>query len=94
MRAYGNTAKLLLEAAQISPFIPQEIWKLSLPHSIYALLQNRLSLFGGKILDQSFGDQIECIVSVPENTFTMFIESIGSQAQQIKAKRDSSPRSK
>lgn len=93
MRAYGNTAKLLLEAAQISPFVRQEIWQLSLPHAIYALLQNRLSLCGGRILDQSFGNQIECKVSVPENTFRTFMESLGSQALLIKAEKDSSLRS-
>ncbi|WP_394752569.1 IMPACT family protein [Crenothrix sp.] len=73
MRAYGNTARDVIEAAQISPYIELASIQLTLDYQQLQPLEFLLKKLDGVILKQEFGGQIQLVIQLPaENTHPLF----------------------
>lgn len=73
MRAYGNTARDVIEAAEISPYIELASIQLTLDYQQLQPLEFLLKKLDGVILKQEFGGQIQLVIQLPaENTHTLF----------------------
>lgn len=64
-RAYGGTAKLALEAASIVPFVEMRQLRVVLDYKSLDGFTRELTKLHGEILDKTFGERIEVLVSVP-----------------------------
>jgi len=64
-RAYGGTAKLALEAAQIIPFVEMQELKLTIQYNRLDELTRTLTQLKGKILDKTFDSAVHVKVSLP-----------------------------
>ncbi len=64
-RAYGGTAKMALEAAQIVPFIEIQELKLTIEYKRMDELTRTLTQLKGKILDKTFDSAVHLKISLP-----------------------------
>ncbi len=64
-RAYGGTAKMALEAAEIVPFIEMLELKLTIQYNRMDELTRTLSQLKGKLLDKSFDSAVHVKVCLP-----------------------------
>jgi len=71
-RAYGNAAKQVIEAANISEFIEYAKIKFILDYSQFQLFEYQLAKFSGTILDKEFAGQIKLLVQIPESEAETF----------------------
>lgn len=72
-RAYGNTAKQAIEAADISEYIEYSEIKFILDYSQFQLFEYQLKKFSGTIIDKQFAGQIEVVVKIPESESNDFL---------------------
>lgn len=64
-RAYGNTAKAVIEAADIYPYIEQMTINLTLDYNQIQLLEYTLKKLDGKIIQQIFTQQVSLKIQLP-----------------------------
>lgn len=64
-RAYGNTAKLALDAAEIYPYIEMAKLHLTLDYPQLQPLEYQLKKLGGQIIQQDFAEQIRLQIQLP-----------------------------
>ena len=80
-RAYGGSAKLAIETADLHEFI--ELVNLSFTLD-YRQLQNfeyQLKKFSGKIIDKDFGAQVKLLVQIAESQSDTFLQLFAGQKQ-------------
>lgn len=65
-RAYGNTAKKALDNASFQTYIAMAQKKFVIEYNQMQEFQYQLTKLDGKILDQSFTENIELMVTLPE----------------------------
>ncbi len=65
-RAYGNTAKKVIEASQLTPFIEYKKIKLTLNYKQMQSLQYHLKKLEGDIIEQQFTDKINLLIKIPQ----------------------------
>ena len=65
-RAYGNTAKKVIEASQLSPFIEYKKIKLTLNYKQMQSLEYHLKKLDGDIIEQQFTDKINLLIKIPQ----------------------------
>ena len=73
-RAYGNTAKHAIEAADITPYIELSTLSFVLDYKQLQLFEYTLKKFSGGIISKDFTGQVRLLVQLPE-----------SQAEQLLA---------
>jgi putative IMPACT (imprinted ancient) family translation regulator len=73
VRAYGGTAKMALEAAQIVAFVEMQELKLTIQYKHMDELTRTLAQLKGKILDKTFDDAVHLKVSLPAVETAAFI---------------------
>lgn len=73
-RAYGNTAKHAIEAADITPYIELSTLSFVLDYKQLQLFEYTLKKFSGVIISKDFAGQVRLLVQLPE-----------SQAEQLLA---------
>ncbi len=83
-RAYGNTAKLAIEAAEISPFIEFSTVHCILYYSQLQQFEYTLKKFSGDILKKDFTSQVSLLVQLPENQLNDFLQLFPGQKQNEK----------
>lgn len=66
-RAYGNTAKQAIEAAEITEFIELATLLFVLDYNQLQRFEYRLKKFSGKIISQDFAGQVKLQVQLPES---------------------------
>lgn len=66
-RAYGNTAKKVIEASNVVPFIEYEQIKLELHYNQMQSLEYHLKKLEGEIVEQLFTDKINLLISIPQD---------------------------
>jgi uncharacterized YigZ family protein len=66
-RAYGNTAKQVIDAADISEYIQFTQIKFTLDYSQFQLFKYRLKKISGSIIDQQFSGKITLLVQIPQS---------------------------
>lgn len=64
-RAYGNTARLALEAAQIGPYVEMREFSLAVDYARLDALARAVEQVHGCVLDKQFAAQVTVRVSVP-----------------------------
>jgi uncharacterized YigZ family protein len=64
-RAYGGTAKLALDAAQLMPFVEMKVVQLQLDYAQLEPFMRDLAKCGGDLLDKQFGERVTMTASVP-----------------------------
>jgi len=64
-RAYGNTAKLVIDAAEICPYIELSSIALTLDYKRMQALEYSLKKWHGKIIEQDFSEQIRLKIELP-----------------------------
>lgn len=64
-RAYGNTAKLALDAAQVSAFVEMQQVRLELDYAQLDRFTRELEKLHGQLLDKHFGERVTVLASLP-----------------------------
>lgn len=64
-RAYGNSAKKAIEAAEMMEHVEYEILRLKLDYNRLQAFEYHLKKLDGKILQKEFSDQVKLVVSLP-----------------------------
>jgi putative IMPACT (imprinted ancient) family translation regulator len=72
-RAYGGTAKMALETAEIIPFVEMQEFKLTIQYSRLDELTRTLSQLNGKLLDKTFDSAVHVKVCLPASESSAFI---------------------
>jgi len=72
-RAYGGTAKMALETAEIIPFVEMQELKLTIQYSRLDELTRTLSQLKGKLLDKTFDSAVHVKVCLPASESSAFI---------------------
>jgi uncharacterized YigZ family protein len=71
-RAYGGTARLVLEKAGITRLVPTFIYRLQIPYSWYEQIRYGLKQKGWANDKEHFGENISSNVYIPEKETAMF----------------------
>ncbi len=66
-RAYGGTAKLALDEANVSEYVEMSTIKLTIHYNQMDLLSRALSKCNGSIVEKTFNEHVELIVSLPKH---------------------------
>jgi uncharacterized YigZ family protein len=74
-RAYGQTAKQVIEAADIYPYIEQVTVTLTLDYKQIQPLEYALKKLDGIILKQDFSEQVRVIVQLPAEQLNVLLQS-------------------
>ena len=72
-RAYGGTAKLALDAAKTSVFVEMQTVALTIHYNQMDLMTRALAKCNGCILDKSFNEQVDLVVSLPIDEISGFL---------------------
>lgn len=64
-RAYGNTARMALDAARTAPYVEMQKMKLVLDYAKLDMCTREVARLDGEVLDKQFGEHVTVIVSVP-----------------------------
>jgi uncharacterized YigZ family protein len=64
-RAYGGTAKLALDDAQLLPYVEMCQARLVLDYARLDSFTRELAKLGGQMLDKQFGERVAVLVSIP-----------------------------
>ncbi len=64
-RAYGNTAKKVIEVAEVFPFVATTTLQVELDYKQLQQLEYQLQKFQGKILHKEFSDTIKLTINLP-----------------------------
>lgn len=77
-RAYGGTAKMALEAATVIPFVEMQLLKVKVNYKQIDALTRLVAQLKGKVLDKSFGDEVQVQVSLPALAAKAFLDRFNS----------------
>ena len=77
-RAYGNTAKQVIEIAELHPFIRCVEQQLVLDYKQMQLFEHVLKKLGGEIIKQNFAEQVHLTVQLPKQNLTALTEAFTS----------------
>lgn len=77
-RAYGNSAKLALEAARLEPYVEMRQIRLALDYSQLERLTRELEREGGTILSKDFGERVALLAEVPAASAAALLERFGA----------------
>ena len=64
-RAYGNTAKMALDAARVGPFVEMQQIRVILDYAKLDYFTRELAKLDGKLLDKQFGEHVTVIAELP-----------------------------
>jgi len=72
-RAYGNTAKQVIETAELVEYIQYAQIKFVLDYKQFQMFEYQLAKFSGTIVEKEFAGQIQCVVKMPESKTDEFL---------------------
>lgn len=64
-RAYGNAAKMAIEAATLVPWVEMAQLSLTIDYAELQSLQYQLKKSNGEIIQQQFNEQVDVVISLP-----------------------------
>ncbi|WP_442497545.1 IMPACT family protein [Methylobacter sp. sgz302048] len=79
-RAYGNTAKSVIEAADIHPFVELASVRLTLDYNQMQPLEYQLKKLDGQIVEQDFAEQIKLLIQLPADNVDLLLQSFPGNA--------------
>ena len=74
-RAYGQTARQVIEAADIYPYIEMTTVNLTLDYKQIQPLEYALKKLDGQILKQDFAEQVRVVVQLPAEQVAILLQS-------------------
>ena len=74
-RAYGNTAKKVIEAAEIGAYVEMVTIRLTLDYNQMQPLEYLLKKLDGHILKQDFAEQVRLIIQLPAEQVDTLLQS-------------------
>ena len=74
-RAYGNTAKKVIEASELFPFVKFVEIAITLEYRQMQAFEYQLKKLGGHIVEQNFSEQICLRISLPEQNQEQLINT-------------------
>ncbi len=77
-RAYGNAAKMAIEAAVIEPWVEMAQFSLTIDYAVLQSLQYQLKKYKGEIIEQQFSEQVNVLISLPASRKSLIIEQFSS----------------
>ena len=77
-RAYGNSAKKALEAAEIVPYIEYKTIRLNIDYKEMQAVEYHLGKFDGKIVQQDFSERVELQISLPDENIQSFLNVVST----------------
>ncbi len=86
IRAYGDTAKMAIEAAGI---VEKKVFKkisLSFPYNESRLVMYMLDKFGAEVWERKFGEETEMYISIDEDLAERFMKESVSKSYKIRFK--------
>lgn len=72
-RAYGGTAKMALEAAQVAPYVEMQEVRLMIDYAQFDEFCRELPKAGGQLLDKKFGERVAVAATVPVDAAADFL---------------------
>jgi uncharacterized YigZ family protein len=75
MRAYGNTAREVIEAAEIFPYVEMARVQFTLDYQQLQPLEFLLKKLQGTIVKQDFSGQVQLIVELPAENITLLLQT-------------------
>lgn len=76
-RAYGNTAKLALEAAVLEPYVEMRQLRFTVNYDRLEQLTRELERLGGHVLGKDFGERVALLTQVPASAVAALQERFG-----------------
>lgn len=76
-RAYGGTARLALEAAELVPFVQMRQIRLVLDYAQFDAFCHELDKHRGRLLNKQFGERVTVTASLPRDTAVEFERRYG-----------------
>lgn len=64
-RAYGNTAKMALDAARVGSYVEMQQMRMALDYAKLDYFVRELGKLGGQLLDKQFGEHVTVIAELP-----------------------------
>lgn len=77
VRAYGSTAKMALDAAQMAPYVEMRQVRVILDYKTLDGFIREIAKLNGEVLDKAFGERITVTASVPADTVTALTQRYG-----------------
>jgi putative IMPACT (imprinted ancient) family translation regulator len=74
-RAYGNTAKKVIEASEIGAYVEMVTIRLTLDYNQMQPLEYLLKKLDGHILKQDFTEQVKLIIQLPAEQVDTLLQS-------------------
>ncbi|MGR8953319.1 MAG: IMPACT family protein, partial [Gammaproteobacteria bacterium] len=74
-RAYCNTAKRVIDVAEIEPFVAMAAVRLTATYNQLQPLEYLLKKLSGRIVDQQFAEQIKLVIELPEEQLSVLRQS-------------------
>ena len=74
-RAYGNTAKRVIETAELHPYIEFVKQRLTLDYKQIQAFEHLLKKLGGEIISQDFAGQVHLNIQLPKHNLKALSES-------------------
>ena len=72
-RAYGGTAKMALDAAQVSAFVEMKTVQLTIDYKQMDMLTRALTKCNGSIVEKIFNAQVDLVISLPVDEAVGFL---------------------
>jgi len=76
-RAYGNSAREVIEAGKITPFIEYQSLRLTIHYDQQRMFEYQLKKLNGSIIDQSYGEHVELTIRLPKKDVAKLVERFG-----------------
>jgi putative IMPACT (imprinted ancient) family translation regulator len=83
-RAYGNTAKKVIEACTMAEYIDYTEIKLELDYKQMQHFEYQLEKLGGTIMQQGFAEKISLLIKIPVENLSVLVEH---QNQLVKTRK-------
>lgn len=77
-RAYGNSAKMVLEASKIIEYVEQCRLQLTIEYNQVQRIEYLLNQYQGRIIEQDFSDKVSLIVELPVKHENILIQEISN----------------
>lgn len=79
-RAYGNSAKSAIEAAEIYPYVELTTLRLTLAYNQMQPLGYQLKKLDGRIVEQDFAEQVSLLIQLPADNVDTLLQSFPGNA--------------
>lgn len=77
-RAYGNTAKMALDAAHVGPYVEMQQLRLTLDYAKLDQFTRELGKLDGQLLDKQFGERVTVVVTLPASEAGVLLKRYGN----------------